>query len=297
MREARRVFLGNSLTANLLVREDDVVVDFWEGGSDLYGWSLGSTCLDRIPVFLRRGCCRRLFGDSLREVDVETIVEGSEATVVEKLGDVSNSFLGYRGRVLVPEYPACTYYREILTKSRATRVFSPISKIDLQSKTVKTYHCEIQYRELVNTLPLYYFLSKSGLSELGNRLAYTSAYVLTLISETKVGEYTKVFVGRRGYSLAYVVSYRNHPLGRLIYALTPVSKDSLRAELTSRVIAELKKLKLVDGFIRLARSFFIKYFRLEGDISEIRKTLGDYGVALAGRYGSWSNISLCDICQ
>lgn len=291
------MFLGNSLTANILAREGDVVVDFWEGGSDLYGWNLGSTCLDRIPVFLRGGCCRQLFGEALRDVDVEVSVEGPEANVIEKLGEISGSFIGYGGRMLVPSYPVCTYYRDLLRRSRATRILSPISKIDLQSKLVTTYHCRVEYEELVNTLPLHYFLAKSGLDELRGGLEYSSAYVLTLISEAKVRDYIKTFVGHRGYSLGYVVSYGENPLGRLIYSIVPTNMLSLRAELESRVIAELKRLKLIDGRVRLVRSFFVKYFRLRGDTDEVYRTLRSYGVSLGGRYGSWADVSLCDICQ
>lgn len=297
MRKAKRVFLGNSLTANLLAREGDIIVDYWEGGSDLYGWNLGSTCLDRVPIFLRGDCCRQLFGGNLLEVDVEVVIEGSEANVIEKLGDISGSFIGYCGRMLVPRYPVCTYYRELLLRSRATRVLSPISKVDLQSKFVRTYHYQTEYEELVNTLPLHYFLTKSGLDELKSSLKYSSAYVLTLISETKMKDYTKTFVGHRGYSLGYVVSYGEHPLGKLVYSLVPVSVSSLIAELNNRVIAELKRLKLIDGRIRLARSFFVKYFRLGGDTDEVYKILRSYDVVLRGRYGSWMDISLCDICQ
>lgn len=297
LRKAKRVLLGNSLTANLLAREGDTIVDFWEGGSDLYGWNLGSSCLDRIPVFLRGDCCRQLFGGALVDVDVEVVVEGPEANVAEKLGDISGSFIGYGGRMLVPKYPVCTYYRELLLRSRATRVFSPISKIDLRSRLVRTYHYQAEYEELVNTLPLHYFLTKSGLDELKSSLQYSSAYVLTLISEAKARGYTKTFVGHRGYSLGYVVSYGEHPLGRLIYSLVPTSVHSLRAELGNRAIAELKRLKFIDGRIRLARSFFVKYFRLGGDVDEVYKVLRSYGVVLRGRYGSWTDTSLCDICQ
>ncbi|MEM4491265.1 MAG: hypothetical protein QXR49_02145 [Sulfolobales archaeon] len=296
MRKARRVFLGNSLTANLLAREDDVIVDFWEGGSDLYGWSLGSTCLDRVPIFLRRSCCHQLFGNALRDVDVEVVIEGFEDIVVEKLGDISRSFIGFSGRMLTPEYPVCTYYRKLLSKSKSTKVFSPIAKVSLQSKCVKTYHYEVEYEELVNTLPLYYLLSKSGLSELASHLTYSSAYALLIISNTKLGEYTKILIGHKGYSLGYVVVYGKHPLGKLIYAFAPLEKDLLKAELTNQAVVELKRLKLIEGPIKLMRSFFIKYFKMGGDTSEVRRALKNYGVTLAGRYGSWTDISLCDIC-
>ncbi|MEM1622660.1 MAG: hypothetical protein QW543_00785 [Sulfolobales archaeon] len=296
MRRAKRVFLGNSLTANLLAREGDVIVDFWEGGSDLYGWSLGSTCLDRVPIFLRRSCCQQLFGDALRDVDVEVVFEGPEDVVVEKLGDISESFMGFSGRMLVPEYPVCTYYRRLLSRSKSTRVFSPIARVNLQSKHIKTYHYEVEYEELVNTLPLHYLLSKSGLSELANRLTYSSAYALLTISNTKLGEYTKVFVGHKGHSLGYVVVYGNHPLGKLIYAFIPLERGSLKAELTNRAVAELKRLKLIEGPIKLMRQFFIKYFRMRGDVSDVCRALKNYGVTLAGRYGGWTDISLCDIC-
>ncbi|MEM2208417.1 MAG: hypothetical protein QXG17_06990 [Sulfolobales archaeon] len=296
MRKARRVFLGNSLTTNLLAREDDVIIDFWEGGSDLYGWSLGSSCLDRIPVFLRRSCCQQLFGSNLRDVDVEIVIEGFEANVAEKLGDISRSFIGFSGKVLVPEHPVCAYYRRLLTKSRATRVFSPISKVSLQSKHVKTYHYEVEYEELVNTLPLHYFLSKSGLNKLVDYLEYSSAHALLVISDTKLGEYTKVLVGHKGHSLGYVVSYGKHPLGRLIYAFIPIGRGSLKAELASQAVVELKRLKLIEGPVRLVRPFFIKYFRMEGDVGGVQRVLKDYGVILAGRYGRWLDVTLCDIC-
>ncbi len=289
--------MGNSLTANLLAREGDVIVDFWEGGSDLYGWSLGSECLDRVPIFLRRDCCR-LFSGSLKEVDVEVVVEGPESGVARKLGDVGASVIGYGGRLFVPARPACAYYRELLRRPGAVRVFSPITEVDLRSRIVRTYHCEVEYEELVSTLPLHYFLLKSRLNELRERLEYVPAYVLTLASGTRLKDYTKVFVGHGGYSLGYVASYGSHPAaGRLVYALVPLVEKRLRAEIESRAIAELKRLKLVEGPLRLARSLFVKYFIMRGDTEGVRKVLESYGVVLAGRYGTWSEASLCDVCQ
>ncbi len=284
------------MTANVLAREGDVIIDFWEGGSDLYGWSLGSECVDRVPIFLRGDCCP-LFSGSLREVDVEVAVEGPESGVARKLGDVSTSVVGYSGRLFVPERPACAYYRELLRRSRAAKIFSPITGIDLEARIVRTYHCDVEYEELVNTLPLHYFLTKSRLSGLSEHLDYVPAYALTLVSGTPLKDYTKVFVGHRGYSVGYVVSYGGYAAGKLVYAIVPLVEKSLRAEIESRTVAELKRLKLVEGPVKLARSFFIKYFIMRGDVEEIRKTLQSRGVVLAGKYGTWSEASLCDICQ
>lgn len=294
MKKVKRVFLGNSLTSNILAGENDVVIDFWEGGSNLYGWTIGPTCLDRIPIFLTKNCCQRVFNGALREIDVEAVVEGSETNLREKMGDISNSFLGYYGRLLIPERWVCDHYREFLRRSKTERIFSPTLKIDLESRVIKTHNYKLEYEELVNTLPLHYFLTKAGLS---SQLTYTSAYILALVVKTRLREFTKFFIGHRGYLLGLVVSYRETPIGRIIYAFIPLSRESMKAELTNRAVVELKKLKFIEEPIRLARSFYSKYFRLKGYAREVGEFLKKYNVSLAGRYGSWSEISICDICQ
>ncbi|MCS7100043.1 MAG: hypothetical protein RMH84_05145 [Sulfolobales archaeon] len=297
MKRVERIFLGNSLTSNTLARENDVIVDIWEGGSDLYGWTLGSSCLDRVPVFLTRKCCYEIFGEVFEEVDVEVVIEGPESGVREKMGDVDSSFLSFCGRLLLPERRVCDCYRSFLRKSKAGRVFSPISRIDLESKTVKTYHRELEYGELVNTRPLHYFLTKAGLSDLSSQLTYASAYILVLVGKVGLREFAKMFIGHRGYSLGLVVSYRETPIGRTVYAFIPFDRKSLRAELTNRAIAELKRLKVIEEPIVFLRSFYSKYFRLRSDAKEIGEFLKKHDVLLAGRYGKWSEVSICDICQ
>jgi len=297
VKKARRVLLGNSLTANLLARNDDLVVDVWEGGSDLYGWSLGSLCIERVPMFLPRACCQQLLRDSLTEVNVEVTVEGPEKGLAEKFGEATKTTLWLGGKLLVPERPLCTYFREFLRRVTTTRIFSPISRIDLSYKVLRTYHCDIEYDELVNTLPLDYFLSKAGLNDLRSHLGYRSAHAVLAVAESRLEDYTKIFVGHRGYLVGYVVSYGRSPLGNYIYAFTPITRSTLKAELIGRTLSELKRLKIIEGHIKMLRTHLIKYFMFSGSTEEVSETLRKYGIALAGRYGTWADLSICDICR
>lgn len=298
MKKARRVFLGNSLTTNLLVRNEDLVVDIWEGGSDLYGWSLGTLCIDRIPVFLPRTCCQRLLNDSLVEVDVDVAIEGPEKELERKFGEtITKSILWLNGRLLIPKRSLCTYFREFLRRIATPKIFSPISRIDLNSKILRTYHCDVEYEELINTLPLDYFLSKAGLNDLRSHLSYRSAHVVLVVAESRLREYTKTFIAHRGYLTSYVVSYGRSSLGNQVYAFIPLTRNTLRAELIDRTISELKRLKVIEGNIKMLRSYTIKYFVFSGSTEEVSKTLKRYAVILAGRYGTWTDLSICDICQ
>ncbi len=297
MREVRRVFLGDSLTSNLLAKERDLVVDFWEGGSDLYGWSLGSYCVDRVPIFLRELCCLGTLRWDLIEVDVSVSVEGLESVAAEKLGDLSTTVVGLGGRPYIPAKPACSYFRRLRSDSRAQRLYSPIVRVDLELKEVTTYHAKIRFSELVNTLPLQYFLLKSGLGSLAEGLGYSSAHVLALVAESPLKEFSKLFVGRKGYLTGCVISYREEPLGRLLYAITPLTKEVLKEDLAAKVVGELKRLKIVSGPVRFLRSFYVKYFRFHGDPKRTLKELRKYGVLSVGRYGSWSELDLCTICK
>lgn len=294
----RRVFLGNSLTTNLLAGSEDLVVDIWEGGSDLYGWSLGSLCVDRIPMFLPRTCCQQLLNDSLVDVDVDFIVEGPEKELEKKFGEtITKSVLWFNGKVLIPKRPFCEYFRELLRRVKTSKIFSPISRIDLDSKILRTYHCDVEYGELVNTLPLDYFLGKAGLHELRSYLSYRSAHAILVVAESRLKEYAKIFVGHRGYLTSYVVSYGRSSLGNQIYAFIPLTRDTLRAELIDRTISELKRLKVIEGGIKMLRSYLIKYFTFSGSTEEVSKVLSEHAVTLAGRYGTWTDISVCDICR
>jgi hypothetical protein len=295
-RGVRRVFLGDSLTSNLLAREGDLVVDFWEGGSDLYGWSIGSYCVDRVPVFLRRSCCTGNLRWDLLEVDVSVSVEGLESIVGEKLGDLGTTVVGLSGRLYIPVKPVCSYFRRLRSESKAQRLYSPIVRVDLELREVVTYHARVEFSELVNTLPLHYLLMKSGLKDLAGGLKYSSAHVLMLVAETPLREYSKLFIGHRGYLTGCVISYLEEPLGRVLYAITPLTGGPYREDLTAKVMGELKRLKVVSGQPRSYRSFYLKYFRFHGDPRRALEELRKYGVLSLGRYGSWSELDLCTIC-
>jgi hypothetical protein len=297
MKGVRRVFLGDSLTSNLLAGEGDLVVDLWEGGSDLYGWSIGSYCVDRVPIFLRRSCCTANLRWDLLEVDVNVSVEGLESVVSEKLGDLSTTVVGFSGRLYTPAKPVCRYFRRLRSESRAQHLYSPIVRVDLELREVVTYHAKVEFSELVNTLPLHYLLLKSGLKSLAEELGYSSAHILMLVAESSLKEYSKLFIGHRGYLTSCVISYREEPLGRILYAITPLTRGTYKEDLTAKVMGELKRLKVVSGKPKSYRSFYIKYFRFYGNPRRALEELRKYKVLSLGRYGSWSELDLCSICE
>jgi len=297
MREVRRVFLGDSLTSNLLAKEGDLVVDFWEGGSDLYGWSLGSYCVDRVPLFLKRSCCLSTLRWDLLEVDVAVSVEGLESVVEEKLGNLGSTVLGLGGKLYIPAKPACSYFRKLKSVSRAQYLYSPLVKVDLERREVTTYHTKIMFSELTNTLPLHYFLLKSGLESLAEELEFSPAHVLALVAESPLKEFSKLFIGYRRYLTGCVISYREEPLGNLLYVITPLTRRELKEDLAAKVVGELKRLKVISGSPKSYRSFYVKYFRFHGDPRRALGELRKYGVLSVGRYGSWSELDLCTICE
>jgi len=252
--------------------------------------------VDRVPLFLRRRCCLGALKWDFLEADVSVSVEGLERVVAEKFGDLSTTVVGSGGRLYIPAKPACSYFRRLRSESRARRLYSPIVRVDLELKEVATYHAKVGFSELINTLPLHYFLLKSGLRSLAEGLGYGSAHVLTLVAESPLKGFSKLFVGHRGYLTGCVISYREEPLGRLIHVITPL-RGEYREDLAAKVVGELKRLKVVSGSVRFVRTFYAKYFRFHGDPRGALEELRKYGVLSVGRYGSWSELDLCAICE
>ncbi|RLG80454.1 MAG: hypothetical protein DRO09_03130 [Thermoprotei archaeon] len=318
---ADKLILGESLTGLLRAMTYGssycTIVDFWEGGSTLYGWSLNGRCIDRFPVFIGSPDCLEVLKGKPLQLRFDVEFQGSVKGYLEKVNDrYQRSWIkDLEKRMYTSQNGFCSVFRELQKGVKARRVYGEVSSIYVDKKLVYvSWLGAIGYRNLVNTLPLNYFLSKARLTEFKGdeafkdylsraTFSYKSLYVLMMIMEGGKLSEAKVYnIGKKGFYLATVVllpGWKIYPwLGNklVIYAIAPLDLGSLRAEISNRLLVEVKRAGINIKNVLVFREYFERYGVLGSeDLSYVEERLREYGITLSGRLGTWKEKSVCEI--
>ncbi len=319
------VFLGESFTTLLYVThskhyEGSLIIDLWKGGSLLHGWELTLfdelKCLDRVPILCKETKLLEDLGGELVGVEANVNFIGTEEGYRSKmsLGDEVNIqhdwLLEYSNDKYYAKGGWCSIYRELRNKVSALRIYGELQRILPEDEALIIKGARITYRKVLNTLPLPYILSKlagSNLSEYAKVFKYVPLYAVTLIAKETLDNLKLTYVGKKGFLLSAVVELPVYYLSsrgkeyKIIYGFAPVAISRLRAELFQKVVAELKKLKIIESYSTVVaeRCYFerygllgtIDYYNIKYVSTELRK----HGIYLDGRLGSWSEKSVQDI--
>jgi len=323
------VFLGESLTALTAIYKGHikphVIIDVWEGGSSLYGWDFAGKCIDRLPILTRSKCY--ILNDE-KYVQVKPIVEvvGSEDGFTDKITSripdtIQINWLDTMsegGYMLLNGW--CSMLRKLKSKVvNVSKIYGEIKYIHLDRSVIKVgWRKEIRYAKIVNTLPLPYFTSKiitmdnnvKRVSDMELGLSYVSLYIMTLIaskSDISLEKSKVIKVGKKGFLTALIFMLpMNYVYGLndlvLIYVLSPITLDTLKPELSSKILSELRRLNVLTNFksIYFYRDHFERYAILgesRGKINDFMNTLRGYGIEFMGRLGSWKDVWICDVLE
>ncbi len=307
--EVGTLFLGNSLTTLVLSRDCGhfAVVDTWEGGSLLYGLDVLGGCVDKVPLFSESGVI-----EPEREYCLDFTSEylGSESNYSSKLevGGVSpqrNWLVEISGSKCLPKEGWCSYFRELGTKIRVNLHVGNIEYVDLGNKAVKVGGIVLKYEELVNTMPLPYFLGKlRGVDREIYELADELRYLPMLFYVVVINEVMKpsvVHVGRRALRISDVVVVPLEELGvTLIYASLPLRGREVMAGLQERIKRELFRLTSIKESSVLVERYHYERYSYLGEskaVRELTRVLSRHGIRLEGRYGAWEEKAISEILR
>jgi len=321
----KRVFLGESFT-NLLcsalseLRESDLIIDVWRGGSLLNGWDIALSgeliCLDRVPLLCRSTYLLESLSGESESIDISVNFMGTEegyrskVTLEGKVIIQHDWLMEYSKSKYFIKGGWCKIYRSLKRQVNISRIYGEVQKVLPDDRTLIIKNSKIIYSKILNTLPLPYVLSRlanSDLNKYAEIFKYVSFYIVALIIKEALDHLKLTYVGRRGFSLAAVVEVPGRYLlshddeYKVLYSFVPVTFNYLRAELYQKVMSELRKLKIIksDNIVVAERSYFERYGLLgvvKSDcIEHISKELRKFEIYLSGRLGSWSDKSILDI--
>lgn len=307
-----RVFLGLSLpTISAGLREEDMVIDFWEGGSLLYGSDLMGSCVDYLPMFSlpsERGCLEELCGNIV-EVNLEEVVIGDLDDLGSKLAaepDIfqKNWLIAGPRRGFLPRGGWCRYYRERLKGVNARRLVGfGIASIGLEERKVVTYLGRdiLEADEIVSTMPMPYVLRKAGYPVSEDDFPHEPLHVsFFLIKGTVSREPKKVILAKLRYGgiVTYVMPGMPFEGFTSVYHISSARKLKYSG-LQERALSDIKRLGFASTLsdIVAERYVTVRYGLLGMMSQEGRDAARDAeekGLKTLGRLGRWKEMSVCE---
>lgn len=309
---AHRIFLGLSLpTLSALPGGDDAIIDFWEGGSLLYGSDLMRACADYLPILSQpeeRECVERLCGE-VTELSFEEVVIGDAGDIGAKLSlsaDVfqRNWLLSGPRKGFVPTSGWCRCYRGVLASVAAKKLVGlGIAGIDIDARRVVTYlrRDVVEADEIISTMPLPYVLRKAGYSVSDSDFPHEPLHVsLFLVRNSGLRE-PKVFLLaklRFGGIIAYVIPDTPFSGYTSIYHISSERKLKFSG-LQERAFSDIKRLGIINTVndVVAERHIIIRYGLLGKPTEEGLSAAIDAekrGLKTAGRLGRWEEMSVCE---
>ncbi len=299
-----RIFLGLSLTT--LLQEpgpNDLIIDFWEGGSSLYGWDHMGSCVDRLPIYVTNPECIERLGGTPQELDSESELIGEYRDYLRKFSlDVAELPQWFReplSKVYIPREGWCQLFRTMISGVRSERKFGEIIWIDLNSSAIKMSQWGlVRFRELFNTFPLEYLVRKiKGCSpgEASRNFPFEPLYVSVFIVKGREEKFRTYLLGKRKFFSVAVVKVPMPHDGdySLMYSIIPYTDYKAVGGFRQKAYSDLKRLGVSVDKIVFERSYFEKYGVLgKASFPECLK-MGN--VVLSGRLGEWREKGICDI--
>ena len=314
------MFLGDSLSSNLHAdnAEDPLILSLRDTPSSLEGWDINNTCIDRVPMYvMERGCVNNL-GFKAREIQYDYLLVGDEETLNEKVYPPHAELTGVfwydvlptkYSTLYQPESGWCSVIKFLRGRSRAARIYAGITEIDPLRRRVRIEGGSLlDYEKLINTLPQDLLLSRlKGVStEVLSSYVYVPYNISVLIGVTEQrldpNETMVYALGKRRFMASHVVLSKPPLAGlnsnhTLIHILTPLQRSTPKSEILARGISELRSLGLRVKDLLFVRSHIEKYGVLSGKTEDSERLFRELGIEVRGRYGSWRELSICDIIR
>lgn len=320
-RKTKELLLGDSLSSNLYAEnaEDPLIVSWRDTPSSLEGWDIDNTCIDRVPIYVMKRECVDNLGFKAREIQYDYLLVGNEETLNDKVypphAELTGTFwydaLPTKYSTLYqPESGWCSVIKLLRSRSRAARIYAGITEIDPLRKKVRIEGGSLlDYEKLINTLPQDLLLSRLKgvpVKKILSSYMYVPYNISVLIGVTEQrlnSNETLVYaLGKRRFAASHVVLSKPPLAGlnsnhSLIYILTPLQGSTPKSEILARSISELRSLGLRVKNLLFIRSHIEKYGVLSGKTEDSRRLLRELDIEVRGRYGSWSELSVCDIIE
>lgn len=307
-----RVFLGLSLpTVSAGPRESDAVIDFWEGGSFLYGFDLMGSCADYLPLLSphdERTCLEKLC-DKVAEIDLEEEVIGNIGDIGSKLfieldTIQRNWFLSGPSKGFLPSSGWCHCYRRLLTDLDTRKLMGlGIASIDIEDHRIVTYlrRDTLEAEEIISTMPLPYVLKKAGYQVSDADFPHEPLHIsLFLVKGSLTKEPKKYVLAKLRYGgiAVYVIPDRPSEEVTSIYHASS-AKRLKYSGLQERALSDIKRLGLITSLndVVAERHIIVRYGllgKMSKDGVDASEDAGRRGLIMLGRLGRWREMSVCE---
>ncbi len=309
---ASKVFLGLSLpTISAAPQEGDAIIDYWEGGSLLYGSDLMGSCVDYLPMLSipnERGCLEKLCDDVV-DVDLDEEVIGEVNDINSKLSiELStlqmNWLLAGPRKGFLPRGGWCRCYRRHLKGVNGRKLVGlGIASINLEERMVVTYLRRdiIKAGEIVSTMPLPYVLRKAGYkvgeADFPHEALHISFFLIKGIVSREPKKYILAKL-RYGGVAAYVIPGMPFDGFTSVYHISSVRRLKYSG-LQERALSDIKRLGLASTLsdIVAERYVMVRYGllgRMSREGADAVRDAGRKGLRLLGRLGRWREMSVCE---
>lgn len=320
-KKTKTLILGDSLSSNIYAARDpsDSLLLSWIGASStLDGWDLTNVCVDRLPLFLERSECLKHLGFEASETDYKYVLVGEEESLRNKISledteDPQRTWYDLipekYSKVYKPVLNWCQIIKVLRSRVGVPRLYASIRYVDPYEKTVLLEGgATVEYENIVSSIPQDLLLTRlKGIDprDVSTNYAYLP-YSISLIigrvdhkiSDDEVVVYA---LGRKRYIASHVVLLRSNVEhvrdGHVLtYVLTPLRRDASKTEILIKNLSELKSIGIKVRDVVFARSYLEKYGRiLKPRKDSYHKLLNELGIRVVGRYGSWEELSICDV--
>jgi len=238
-------------------------------------------------------------------MEIVTELEGKEKDISTKLGlsDLSGFWpLKFSGAVYLPQQGWCSLFRAGISKIKCRRVFGEIKYIDPQVRELRvSWWRKLKYKELINTLPLDYFLSKlRGMDNTERDLKTIPLYISSLLLRDGIDEIKMYYLGKRKYASIAIVHLpllnqgsKNYSVA---YVIIPYQSFREQGAFRERAISDAKRLGILKEEPLSVRGYFEKYGVLLGKPNK-ENHLKKHGIFLAGRLGRWRELGICELIR
>jgi len=312
LRKVKTIYLGESLTTILSKpKDEDLIISYPGSESTLSGWVLRDLTIDKAPIFVENPKCVESLGGHPVELDYHVEVLGTEEDLSRKFNGVENLRMfwlhRFKSKAYIPHEGWSTVFKVMKSKIKTSRLYTSLSEVSVSDKTVKLEGgVFISYEKLINTIPQKLFLSivrsddlpKTPLNDYVHIPLHITAVVTKNTSSVREGLVKVYSLGKKRYIPSHVVLYKTFNVEyTLNYVITPLTSESIKSELLSQAISTLKKLGVEVKPIYAIRTYFEPYGVLAGKPENVVKSLEKYDIEFRGRYGMWSELSICDILR
>lgn len=321
-KKTKTLVLGDSLSSNIYVTQDpnnSLLISWVGASSSLDGWVFIDTCVDRLPLLLEKPDCLRYLGFEVLETDYNYVLIGEEDSLRNKVSIEGEDphhirtwydlFPSTYVKVYKPLLNWCQIIKILRNRSKVSRIYANIQRIDPEEKTVLLEGgAVIEYENLVSSVPQDLLLSRlSGVDPRDIFMKYPHLpYSISLIvgkTDQKItdGEVIVYALGKKRYIASHVIllgvginSLKNEYV--LIYVLTPLRHNVDKTEILVKNLSELKNIGINVRDAIFIRSFIEKYGKIfKPEKNSYDMLLKKLGIKVIGRYGSWEELSICNI--